>query len=218
MKTKKILASLIAIALSSVTTYAADNFSLTEVKVTDKNTLNVIFNNTLLEDTSLFDFLLTPKLDDTKEVALTWITLSSPNSLSIKTIEDLISNTEYNLTVVFVSDKDWKTIENWVDWMLNFTTPAIFNSTENEWAINEVTMPKNEVNNETTSIVENNNELNAAANETNVSSWELNNSWSSIETTASNAEVLPKTWPKEIMILILALTLGFWVIYIRKKA
>ncbi len=208
MKTKKILASLIAIALSSITTYAADNFTLTEVKVTDKNTLNANFNNDLLEDTSLFDFLLTPKSDDTKEVALTWITLSSSSSLNIKTLEDLTANTEYNLTVVFVSDKDWKTIENWVDWMLNFTTPATFPTVENSWSVNEVVAPTNT-------------ELNAANTEVNTSNTEVSistNSWVSVETTASNAEALPQTWPKEIMVIILALTLGLWAMYIRRKA
>lgn len=223
MKTKKILASFIAIALSSITTYAADNFSLTEVKVTDKNTLNVIFNNTLLEDTSLFDFLLTPKSDDTKEVALTWITLSSPNSLSIKTVEDLMPNTEYNLTVVFVSDKDWKTIENWVDWMLNFTTPNTFSTVDNSWTLNEVMTPGNEVNmnNEVNKEpTTENNELNAATvtTETTTSTWNLTNSWVSVETASSNAEKLPQTWPKEIIVVILALTLGLWAMYIRRKA
>ena len=213
MKTKKILASLIAIALSSITTYAADNFNLTEVKVSDKNTLNANFNNALLEDTSLFDFLLTPKSDDTKEIALTWITLSSSTSLNIKTIEDLAPSTEYNLTVVFVSDKDWKTIENWVDWMLIFTTPGTFPTVENSWSLNEVVTPDAEVNVNKDPTTENN-ELNAATPEVTVST----NSWVSVETTASNAEALPQTGPKEIMVVILALTLGLWAMYIRRKA
>ncbi|MBW7954810.1 hypothetical protein H3C61_03280 [Candidatus Gracilibacteria bacterium] len=223
MKTKKILASFIAIALSSITTYAADNFSLTEVKVTDKNTLNVIFNNTLLEDTSLFDFLLTPKSDDTKEVALTGITLSSPNSLSIKTVEDLMPNTEYNLTVVFVSDKDGKTIENGVDGMLNFTTPNTFSTVDNSGTLNEVMTPGNEVNmnNEVNKEpTTENNELNAATvtTETTTSTGNLTNSGVSVETASSNAEKLPQTGPKEIIVVILALTLGLGAMYIRRKA
>lgn len=220
MKTKKILATMFALALSVVTTYA-DNFALTEVKVDDKDTLNVTFNKELLSDTSLFDFLLTLKSDDTTEVALSWAVLDTPNSLKLKLNQDLTPNTEYNLVVVFVSDKDWNTIENWVDAMVTFTTPATFASDSSlTWELNVDSneMVSNEmVSNEVTS----NEELNAAWNEqVTTSTWDLSSTWVAVpaEVLADTTDKLPQTWPKEILVVLLALLLWVGAMFIRKKA
>ena len=216
MKTKKILATMVALALSVVTTYA-DNFALTDVKVDDKDTLNVTFNKELLSDTSLFDFLLTLKSDDTTEVSLSWAVLDTPTSLKLKLNQDLAPNTEYNLVVVFVSDKDWVTIENWVDAMVTFTTPATFASDiSSNWELNVDSneMVSNEVNSS--------DELNAAWNEDMVSttSTEVSSSWVAVpaEVLADTTDKLPQTWPKEILVVILALLLWVGAMFIRRKA
>lgn len=212
---KKILL-FISLFLSFWTTFASswdeninksteEKFSMTEVKVIDNKTLNVIFNKDLLEDTSMFEFLLTNKKDDSKELAITWITLSSSKELNLKTVEPLNSNEEYNLVVAFASDKEWKLIENWVDGMVTFKIPAELKSSNEEIELNAAPPSENSV---STSITPTSVDSAVVETSTGIAP----------EVAVNDIKNLPKTWSEEVFVLLMALLLGLWFMYIRKKA
>lgn len=189
-----VLSSLSSVYASNVAVSETwTTFSMTEVSVVDANTLKIAFSKDLIEDASMFEFLLTLKSDDTAEIVLENIELSGSNEVVAKSIESLTTNTEYNIVVVFASDKDGNIIENWVDSMITFKTPETFAVTEE-------------------APVE---ELNAAPVEESV---ETSSTWVATETAATTAEALPGTWTKEMMIIILAMILGLGFMYARRKA
>ena len=206
--TIKILVLALVLTVSSV--YANNvevpGFSMTEVSVVDANTLKISFSKDLIEDVSMFEFLLTPKSDDTKEIVLGNLALSGSNAVVAKAMEALTENTEYNIVVVFASDKDGNSIENWVNGMITFKTPEVFNVTE---------VVTNQPTNETPIW-----DLNAAPVEEVMptSTGELSETWVSTETVATTAEALPQTWTREMLIIILAMILGLVFMYVRKRA
>jgi len=222
-KTKNILAWALATAiyLAAWISYAAPGeiasngstkFSMTEVKVIDTTTLKISFNKDLFEDASLFELSLSPKKDDKKDIALTWITLSASSELTVKTVEELITWEDYNLVAVFVSDKENNVIENGVDGIIDFKANIIASdseSTENVWIPPEVTDVATET--ATTAVSEEPQDLNAA--------WTATEEPSLTATeAAADPKALPVGWPKETLIVILALMLGLWFFLVRRKA
>lgn len=200
------LAITLVFGLSSVWTFAAtwdttpagEQFAMKEVTIVDASTLKVSFTKDLLEDISMFEFLLTSKKDDTKEISLTGIILSSPAELTASTVTPLAVNEEYNLVVVFASDKEWKIIENGVDSMITFKTPENFPSAQP--AVEE---PALEEPMDAAPVVEPVVEEPVAT---------------PIDTAAWEATTLPQTGTQEMMIVIFAMMLGLGFMYSRRKA
>lgn len=184
-------------------------FGMQEVKVQDLSTLKVTFNKELLSDTSMFEFLLTSKKDDTKEIALTGITLSAPSELTATTVEPLVADEEYNLVVVFASDKDGNVIENGVDGMITFKATPVAGETSTEGALDAApTTDAAPVVDTPTPVTGDNGALDAAP---------ATDSGVTPEAAAGNAEALPKTGPQEMMIIVLAMMLGLGAMYVRKN-
>lgn len=188
-------------------------FAMQEVKVEDLNTLKIVFNKDLLQDTAMFEFLLTSKKDDTKEIVLTGMTLSSANELTAKTVESLTQDEEYNLVVVFASDKEGNVIENGVDGMITFKAGTTTAETTQSGELN--------------AAAETDSEMTPASTETPVSTETetpaldaaapATESGVTAEAVAGSAETLPQTGPKEVMIVILAMLLGFGIMYMRQS-
>lgn len=217
MKTKTFFALVLAGAFSvlwvsaSETTSSTSTFSLSEVKVASQNSVSISFNKDVLEDVSFFEFLLTPASDDTKEITLSDLTLTAPNVLTATTAEALQASTDYNLVVVFASDKDGSVIENWVDGMVTFTTPATFEGmTSVEGGLNAAPSEAN-VSMETTLSVPS--EMNVDSSASMTEAAPVNT-----EVAAANAEALPQTGPTEILFVVLALLLGLGISFMRKNA
>lgn len=216
MKTKILLAMLLA-SISSFAWVSASEatptFSLNEVKVVDQDTLTISFNKDVLEDTSLFEFLLTPKSDDTREIALTGVTLSSAMEVSVDTMEALSPAQEYNLVVVFASDKEGNVIENGVDGMVTFSTPATFDTSApvtgelNVAPSEEVSTPEAMPSAEPTALEQPVSDV--GTTETGAVTTDV---------AAANAEALPQTGPAEMLFVVLALLLGLGITFIRKNA
>lgn len=238
-KIKNALALVITLFLSltTVSTFAAtwDKFAIKEVKVVDGNTLKVSFTKDLLEDTSMFEFSLNPKSDDTKEIALTGITLSGPAELTMKTMETLANNEEYNIVVVFASDKKGEIIENWVDGIITFKVPANFSSpTSSTWIIDETasstdnTSPTDETiapadwavtAMDSAPAVDANAAPATDTNATPATDAAPVTEWISLENAAATANPTDvKTWPAETMIVIIAMLLGLVLMYVRRRA
>lgn len=195
-----------ATATPTTTAAPASTFSLNEVKVVDQDTIAVSFNKDLLEDVSFFEFLLTPTSDDTKEIALSNLTLSGTNALEVTTAEALQPNQDYNLVVVFASDKEGNVIENGVDGMVTFTTPETFAEQASvEWALNAAPM-------EQTPAAE------TPATTTDVAPAQDAAPVVATETAAATADALPQTGPTEILFVVLALLLGLGFTYVRRNA
>lgn len=215
MKTKILLAILLASISSFAWVYASEatpTFSLNEVKVVDQDTLTISFNKDVLEDTSLFEFLLTPKSDDTREIALTGVTLSSAMEVSVDTMEALSPAQEYNLVVVFASDKEGNVIENGVDGMVTFSTPATFEASAPVTGELNVA-PSEEVSTPEMSSAE------PTALEQPVSEASTTESGAvTTDIAAANAQALPQTGPTEMLFVVLALLLGLGITFIRRNA
>lgn len=185
-------------------------FAVSEVKVVNQNTLDVSFNNDVFEDASVFEFKLTSKLDDTHEIALTGATLSAPNTIEVTTLESFLPNTEYNFVVLFASDKEGNVIQNGVDGMASFTTPADFAVADVTTTV-ETVVPQDEVLN--AAPEETSTDLNAAP-----TSETLSGETQEVTAVAETAEALPETGPKEMLFVLLALLLGAGAVYMRRKA
>lgn len=189
-------------------------FAMKEVQVVDANTLKVIFSKDLIENSAeMSDFVLTSKKDETKELALTWMTLSASSELTVKTVEPLSTSQEYNLVVVFASDKEGNVIENGVDGMITFSTPEKFDGTD-------LTLMDATASNTGALTQSGAEEVLNAASETmtgETASGETA-SWMTATDASKDANALPQTGPKEIFVVLIALALGFAFVYTRRKA
>lgn len=200
---------------SSTTTAAKSGFAMKEVKTVDANTLKISFSKDLVENSAdMSEFALTAK-GDTKEIALTGMTLSSPNELTVKTVTALTQGTEYSLTAVFVSDKEANVIENGVDGTLTFV--AAFDGTQgapdmNAASVDTTSAPvADDITKATVSE-----ELNAAGEST--STGEVSASGANATEVAADAKALPQTGPAEMVIVMLAFILGLAFVVARRKA
>lgn len=220
-QTKKVLATVLAMSFTTLGVSASEvstgataastgttnqaaqaSFSVTEVKAVKNDTLNIVFDRELLDNTEFFEFVLTPKSDDTKDILLSNLKVIPPYTVEATTAEPLNVNEEYNFVVVFASDKEGHIIENGVDGMVTFTTPAVFPEvTEDMNAASEVT---------TTAIMA----------DSTTSAVDPTTTTGAVDTTdaAASAEALPQTGPAEFLFVLLALLLGVGVMFIRKKA
>lgn len=190
---------------TTASTGAASTFSMTDVSVVDASTLKVSFSNDLLDDATMFEFLLTPKSDNTVEIALTGATLSWPKELTINTVEPLTLGQDYDMVVVFASDKEGNVIENGVDGMVTVSVPADLSTPAvTDWAMNAASTE--------TPVVD------ETASETTMDSAATEDSWVSTEVAATTAEALPKTGPAEMMIVVLAMAIALGFMYVRRRA
>lgn len=206
-----------------VTTW--EQFAMKDVVVVDSKTLKISFTKDLFQDPSVFEFLLTSKKNETKEITLTGTIFTSSNELQVNTNENLVANEEYNLVVIYASDKDWKIIENWVDGMITFKIPE--NVLSSSWTVNTVNTTTNTTN--TTNTAESLPDMNSApiqtvaVPDTNVQPPQqaVDANWDQVaptEEVAASANTLPQTWTTESLIIVLAMLLGLWAMYLRKKA
>lgn len=208
-KTKRMFAFLLAMSIFTSGAFADEwSFAVTDVKVVNQNTFHVTFNQDVLEDVSFFEFLLTPKSDDTKEMTLSDLKLANSNVVEVTTTENFSPMEEYNLIVVFASDKAGNVIEAGVDGMVTFTAPESFGVSVESWELNVA--PVEEVSSEVpeNSMNETSEDMNTVTDTPVVAT----------ETIAATANELPQTGPKEIMFILLAMFLGFGLMYVRRKA
>lgn len=171
-------------------TDTASKFTMNKVEVVSATELKVSFSNDL-NVTWTNEFLLTPRDNKALEVKVLEVKPETSKDLVLVLASALDPSKEYELVAVSVTDKSWNSIETWVDWMVSFSTPADFSSADVE--------------------------LNSASTEAmNSQNSTMENVWAPVTEVATNAEKLPQTWPREVMILALAFLLGLALVLVRK--
>lgn len=209
-------------------------FSIDWVEVLNSKMIKVFFSNDL-DVNNTPEFMLSPKNNKNSELAINNVSFEESNQVVLNLQNSMDVSTEYELVAISVTDVNNNTIESWIDWMVTFSSPVEF-----EWETNiELNAAPIENNNMNDSQEGNNsqNNTNAASqqeeiNNTNSgaemnSAWEEDNlvewnevTWGEELDSASlveNAESLPTTWPKEFLVLILALMLGWAVFFFARK-
>lgn len=208
-KTKRMFAFLLAMSMTTLGVFANEwNFAVTDVKVVDQNTFHVTFNKDVLEDVSFFEFLLTPKSDDTREIVLSNLRLANSNVVEASIAENFNPMEEYNFIVVFASDKDGNVIETGIDGMVTFTAPESFGVSLESGEFNAA--PTEEMSVEVPEY-----SMDEVSTDTN---WGNDVPVVATETVAATVNELPQTGPKEMMFILLAMLLGFGFMYARRKA
>jgi hypothetical protein len=126
---------------------------------------------------------------------------------------DFVVWERYKVTVLKVQDIYWQNIISWVDSEAEFD--AIYFSPES----NEVDTT-NDYDNDTNSNIEANNEDNENNDDENIEPdlwwvwWVSLNSWdveNQVLVVAEDNSKLPTTWPEHILILVIALIIGWWL-------
>jgi len=126
------------------------------------------------------------------------------NSLNIFLNSDLTINNKYSVTVVTIEWINWELIENWVDWIKEFTVPTdtvIYSEESNNVDLNSAwTWADEEWSNK-------------------VLGWkDLNTSEKNTEIVAKDKKDLPTTWPTEtILFLFFSLIAWFLFLNLRRK-
>ena len=242
-KTKRLLALSLGLAVAMVSSaFAADKFSMKEVKVVDASNIVASFSSDLYtEGTNMFEFKLTQK-DTKQEVGVKSVTLSGTTSVVLALSGSLTMDKEYDLVAVFVSDKSGNVIENGVDGLVSFvpnnvlasattvaatTTSAPTDAAPAAPAMDSTTAAPADMNAaptdgtapvaDLTAPTDAPADMNAASESGVVNPAELNSA-SGAAVVAQDATDLPKTGPQEVLLVLLAMVLGLGVFVARRKA
>jgi hypothetical protein len=218
--------------------------SIENIETIDANTVLVEFNVDI--DTNKdYEFKIEEKNNNLNEISIKSINIDN-NKVVLSLYSDLESNKDYTLTVISLTWVNGETIEEGVDWIIDFNTWEIveLNSAEDNAATSDSDSAATE-NNASTSdsasadINDWNNdssvqepELNSAAPENanvSTSTWNTtdNLSWKNLsdaeikktaELAAKKSKKLPQTGPAEWLLFIAALIIAFGIIRFRKQA
>ena len=198
----------------------ASAFALDEVTVVSANELELSFNNIVdgSED-AVREFKLMPA-SGWSELIIAGASVNSfdPMRITIVTESDLIEETQYELTVVSMQDIDKNNIETWIDGINTFTVPRVSTTTYEETK----QAPTQTVDLESQDV-----ELNAAWSEekeaevkTSSKGWQTlsdDEVVKTAETAAKDNEALPQTGPETVLLLLLAIMLGWGIFFLNAK-
>jgi len=144
--------------------------------------------------------MVTEKADKSVELFVANSRVENKNTVVIELGSQLESNKEYELVAISISDVNGNTIQSGADGVVTFVLPEVQNaSTEVLNAANDEPVVETPV--VETPVVETTAEPQVDA-----------------AVAAAEAEVLPQTGPKEVMMVILALMLGLIVAIMRRRA
>ena len=192
-------------------------FALEEVRVLSVNELELSFNNIVdgSED-AVREFKLMPK-SGWSELTIVEASMNSfdPMRITIVTQDDLVEEAQYELTVVSMQDIDKNNIETGIDGINTFTVPR--------WSTTSYEETK-EAPVKTVDLESEDVELSAAwaeKTEETTSKW-----WQTLsddevvktaETAAKDNESLPQTWPETVLLLLLAVMLGWGLFFLHSR-
>lgn len=182
------------------------NLSLEKAEMVWENMIEISFSNDISdkdEDSREFMIENTKDSNELLEVTKSEISKTNKKNLILTLDEKLKVGNTYKVTVLNIRDIYDQNIEFWVDSEAIFTSKAIeesiieLNSASEEETVLEATT------------------LESTWGEVGNISWvDLNSAWvdASVLTEASEISKLPQTWPKEILIFLLAVVLS-WIVF-----
>lgn len=202
------------------------SFGLDKVEVNSFSEFKIRFNSDLdssdeavrkfrVISKSTWNELTIDKIELLEDESQLWLTVSP----------DMLSDEEYELTILVLEDIDWRKIGSGINGISNFIVPSDFSVDIDLWDDTSVdvnlwddTSVKINTWDDDASV-----DLNAAGTTVKINQW---NWWTSVETkdlkvtttkTAADTKKLPQTWPEHIILLLLALLIWGLVIAYRKK-
>lgn len=107
----------------STTGWNSNNLAIEKIKVIDSKNIIVVFNNNI-DSTKDVEFKIEEKDNNLNEIAIDNVSVEW-NSVFITLNSDLESNKDYTLTVISLTWVNWETIEEWVNWVIDFNTGEI---------------------------------------------------------------------------------------------
>ncbi len=193
--------------------WSEEKFSLSEVKVINATNLELKFNNAVDKaKDAVREFKITKNDKEIANIKETIIKEDDDKVLKVE-LKEPLQKWEYKLIVIYITDINWKNIEEWINWELKFTVSED-NLKNNKLTSNET----NEIPELTSWHDENMDLVEVPNNETTANFWLA---WTAMTWVLSNGEViatdskkLPKTWPESILLVFVALLGG--LIYLRK--
>lgn len=192
-----------------------EDFSIKSIEILNFKQIYVNFNSNLYDwEDAIRNFTLKNKNDFLDELYISGAVLDKLDSkkLLLTFNTEAKANWTYELVVVSLLDENWRNIENWINSFYTVVMP-------DKIVDNSTTINKNN------SLIDENIELNSSANNkeiTNINS--KSNSWTNVEkdfitnnvvSESKNLEVLPKTWPANFFIFILASILAALIFIFR---
>lgn len=161
-----------------------DKFALNEMKALNFNEIELNFNASLDSTT---DAIREFKITQNEKVVATVIESTLDDKEDNKLVLKLSTNLapwEYKLTIIYITDKTWRNIEDWVDWETKFLMPSEFENLDisDQISWNLINNSQNTDNDASTTsvVVESwNVELNAA-------SWNVELNAASVTTTLND--------------------------------
>lgn len=183
-----------------------NKFTLDDVKVINWKNIELTFNTELdLSEDAAKEFKIT---QNNKEVV--WISeakIDEEDNKKLKlTLDNQLATWEYKITVIYLTNKEWKNIEEWINWELKFI-------------VNENDLINTDVSEE---LIIENEWLN---------SWDTTVQWeyywlawksmtwvlSNGESVAGESKKLPQTWPESIILIFISMLLSIFYITKRKR-
>lgn len=181
----------------AATPVAAWKFSIQKVDVVNELEVKVTFSGEVENyETSVREFAINKKSDKNNVINVVNSRVENKNQVVLELASSLDKDTEYELVAISISDVNGNTIQSGTDGLVTFTAPSVMATSET---------------------------LNAANPETPVVdgtpvATAVTATGTDAATAAAQAEALPKTGPREMMIVLLALMLGWIVVFMRRKA
>jgi len=202
----------------------SNDFALDEVTVLSSNELELSFTNIVdASEDAVREFKLMPK-SGWSELVITNADVNNfdPMRVTITTQDDLVEETQYELTVVSMQDIDKNNIEAGIDGINTFTVPRWSTTTYEETQEAPV---------EVVDLASEDIELNAAWSEqvkeqtkeevkTPSKGWETlseDEVVKTAETAAKDNEALPQTGPETVLLLLLAIMIGWGVFFLNAR-
>lgn len=197
-------------------------FSVVSAELTSENILKLTFSKNLdsskVKD-SEFKIESVKNPSDYLKVKNVKSVSSDPKSIELEFEWIPTENEEYKLTVIAIFDEKGNNIKFWVDSETRFVWWNVKKivSDEKEFDLNS-SWPSDEKNNtkeeNSTWNLEEKKEYNK------VLTWESgtkDDTWKNVEAISDKKENLPQTWPEMFLLLLLALIIPAWIIFIKNK-
>ena len=208
-----------------------ESLSLIALSLNNEQELKAGFNKVLDSSSEAEREFRIIKQDSKEEILIDTVELSDDRSVIINLFEALEVSTDYEITIIALSDKDGNSIESWIDGIALFSTPESFEEAQwtnllDWWNEEEVLNSAPEDNKEEWGLETTQEEESVSEEWNSIENWFDGNAGKNLSqeeldkltlNAAKESENLPQTWPESILLFIFAWIIAFFVFYFQKK-
>lgn len=214
--------------------WSEDVFRISEAKILNKSTLELEFTKDISVSVDSEKLFRLEQKSNGKQYPIVLSEVSKDNAKKLIVVldEELVVDTKYELTVLNIESATGETIESWIDAFLAFNTPTSFSSSKEDSSINDKEFPsagsqesekKEEVSVWKKDTDKDNTKTSTSKLQKVDISWmggktiSIPTSQSSLQKVTSENESLPQTGPREWMLVIVALMLWAFGVFLFKN-